>query len=90
MEDDKYESSGFGEPKDVEGECNAHLYIGDNFGDSHATMRCQLPKGHLDFHREEYGQGNVFYKSGVGVLWLEDQRDWDELPFGSPKGFFVG
>lgn len=31
----------YGEPEDVDGECNARLYIGDNYGDNHATMRCQ-------------------------------------------------
>jgi hypothetical protein len=36
-----------GPPEDVSGECNAHLYIGDN----HATMRCRLPANHDGPHR---------------------------------------
>ena len=58
----------YGEPEDVEGECNAHLYIGDNFGDNHATMRCQLPKGHEGLHREEFGSDNK-----VVVTWEKDE-----------------
>jgi len=41
----------YGEPEDVAGQCNAHLYIEDNFGDNHATMRCQLALGHAGKHR---------------------------------------
>jgi hypothetical protein len=44
----------FGEPLDVTGHCNAWLHIGDNFGDNHATMRCQLPPGHEGPHKEEW------------------------------------
>lgn len=49
----------FGEPDDVAGECNAHLYVGDNFGDNHATMRCRLPAGHEGDHREVWRDGMV-------------------------------
>lgn len=51
-----------GEPDDVPGECNARLYIGDNFADNHATMRCSLEKGHEGLHFEKYksqGSGKV-------------------------------
>lgn len=60
-----------GEPEDVEGECNAHLYIADNFGDNHATMRCQLVPGHDGPHQE------VFYREGreVRVVWDGDERE---------------
>jgi len=61
----------FGEPEDVEGECNARLYIADNFGDNHATMRCQLSKGHDGSHQE------VFHRDGgeVRVTWEGDERE---------------
>jgi hypothetical protein len=60
----------FGEPKDVEGECNSHLYIADNYGDNHATMRCGLPKGHKGPHCEEFER-----KGGkVVVTWENDER----------------
>lgn len=29
----------FGEPSDVEGQCNARLFIGDNYGDEHMILR---------------------------------------------------
>ena len=61
-----------GEPPDTPGECNAHCYIADNFGDNHATMRCQLPKGHAGPHRE------VFTKMDAGgcvMTWERDERN---------------
>lgn len=62
----------FGEPKDIPGECNAHLYIADNHGDNHATMRCQLHKGHKSDHREAFDRGFV--------VWVKDERDYEEMP----------
>jgi hypothetical protein len=44
----------YGEPQDLDGRCNARLFIGDNSGDNHATFRCQLDPGHDGLHREEY------------------------------------
>lgn len=41
-------------PKDVEGECNARLYIGDDNGDGTATMRCQLAPEHEPPHQETF------------------------------------
>lgn len=67
--------SRFGEPDDVEGECNAHLYIGDNFGDNHATMRCQREPDHEGKHRETYMPGP---DQRVVVEWDKDERRDDE------------
>lgn len=63
-----------GEPDDVDGECNAHLYIADNFSDNHATMRCELRRGHTGKHQE------TFRSNTCVVLWEEDERDYDRLP----------
>ena len=61
----------FGPPKDVEGECNARLHIGDDYGDNCATMRCGLSPGHEGLHREEHGEtGNP-----VVVTWVKDERE---------------
>lgn len=69
----------YGEPKDVEGECNAHLYIGDNYGDGHATMRCQLPDGHDGPHRERYSHRGLDGEPGpVEITWEKDDRCWHE------------
>lgn len=59
-----------GEPKDVDGECNARLFIGDNFGDGTATMRCQLMSGHAGLHQEQ------FQRTGgpVTITWTADER----------------
>lgn len=62
-----------GEPEDVEGECNARLYIGDNYGDNHATMRCGLTPGHKGPHKETYLQpGN---DGTVIVTWDVDEKE---------------
>lgn len=53
-------------PQDVDGECNAHYYLGDDFGDNCCTMRCSLPKGHEDLHKET---GKEFQ-----FTWGPDQR----------------
>ena len=58
-----------GEPDDVPGDCNARLYIADNFGDNHATMRCQLPEGHEGQHRES------FTKMDEGACIVQWERD---------------
>ncbi len=64
-----------GPPKDVEGECNARLRIGDDWGDNHATMRCQLEPGHDGWHREVYA--NVGQQ--VRIEWAVDEGK-DEGP----------
>jgi len=60
----------FGKPKDVIGQCNAHLYIGDDYGDNTATMRCQLPEGHEGRHHEQFNRGNT----PIDVFWHIDER----------------
>lgn len=67
----------FGEPKDVDGECNARLCIGDNFGDNHATMRCQKAPGHEGKHRE------VYKDRTCGEVVIEWEHD-DKLARGEP------
>jgi len=62
----------FGPPKDVKDECNAHLYIGDDYGDNKATMRCQLPKGHDGPHKK------VFREGSVRLEWDVDERAREE------------
>lgn len=57
-----------GKPDDVPGECNAHCYIGDDYGDNTATMRCPLPKGHEGAHRKR------FRDDAVLVEWTRDER----------------
>lgn len=61
----------FGEPEDVPGDCNARLYIGDNFGDGHATMRCGLPASHEGLHCETYSARNG---GQVTVTWEKCER----------------
>lgn len=43
----------YGAPQDVPGECNARLYLGDDYADGTCTCRCTLLEGHDGRHREE-------------------------------------
>jgi hypothetical protein len=61
-----------GEPKDVEGECNARLYLGDDHGDNDVTFRCRLEPGHPGVHRETFG-GAPGGNNLVVVEWQRDQ-----------------
>lgn len=61
----------YGEPQDLDGRCNARLFIGDNYGDNHATFRCQLDPGHDGPHREEY---NAHRGGQIVVTWERDER----------------
>jgi hypothetical protein len=61
----------FGEPGDVDGQCNARLFIGDNYGDGTATMRCQRAPSHEGLHKEEFER-----KGGaVTITWIADERE---------------
>lgn len=55
-------------PEDVAGECNAHLYLADDYGDNEATMRCGLPSDHNGRHREVCRGGDVT------IEWRVDER----------------
>jgi hypothetical protein len=50
--------------------CKAELYIGDDYGDNHATMKCQLECDHDGPHQE------TFQRDGkpVVVTWWIDER----------------
>jgi len=63
----------FGPPKDVKGNCNARLFIGDDYGDNCVTMRCQLNLGHSGAHQEKYGPSRPDGQE-VTVLWKNDER----------------
>lgn len=83
-----------GEPPDVDGECNAHCYLGDNFGDNHATMRCQLPKGHEGVHREEFEREVPDGQPSRCVMtWERDERcwhDWIDLDTEEGRAAYLG
>ncbi len=42
----------FGPPDPVEGGCNAHLHLADDYGDNTCTCRCTLDEGHDGPHEE--------------------------------------
>ena len=43
-----------GLPKNVRGQCNARLEIGDDYGENCCTMRCQLKPKHKGPHQETW------------------------------------
>ena len=47
----------YGAPKDVEGDCNARLEVGDDYGDNVCTFRCKREPGHGERHREVFFDG---------------------------------
>lgn len=59
-----------GKPEDTKGECNAHLYICDDYGDNEATICCQLPEGHEGTHCEWFYRG----EGKVVISWEKDER----------------
>jgi hypothetical protein len=60
----------FGEPKDAANECNARLFIADNYGDGSATIRCQLAPNHEGLHKEEFEREGGL----VTITWVADER----------------
>jgi hypothetical protein len=60
----------FGEPTDESDECNARLFLADNYGDGTTTMRCQRSPHHEGLHQEQ------FERSGhmVTITWVVDER----------------
>ena len=57
--------------KDIEGQCNAHLHISDDFGDTSATMRCGLAAGHEGMHCEVF---HSLLAGSVNITWEKDSR----------------
>jgi len=64
----------YGEPKDVEGQCNARMSIADNYGDNHTTIVCQLPPGHEGLHCEKY---NASSAGQVTITWERHDESYD-------------
>ena len=78
----------YGEPEDVPNNCNARLSIGDNFGDNHATMVCQLDPLHEGPHQEKYKSNSA---GQVVITWEKDERDAENyngysVPFENSDG----
>lgn len=60
----------YGPPQDVQGECNARLYLGDDYGDNECTIRCQREPEHEGKHREVFGSDG----RRVIIEWEKDER----------------
>ena len=64
---------------DVEGQCEARLFLEDAYGDNSCAIFCQLEPGHGhgEPHQRlfEHGPGNW-----VLITWLRDERNTDFDP----------
>jgi hypothetical protein len=65
----------FGTPGDVDGDCNARLFIGDDYGDNVCTIRCALAPNHAGPHEENFERGG----KPVKITWECDERESIEL-----------
>jgi len=65
-------------PKDIPGECNARIYVWEDYnGDSYSGVRCSLKEGHEGFHKASY---NDEYRAGdIIIQWEKDSREWCEV-----------
>lgn len=61
----------FGPPDDKPGECNARLFLGDDYGDNTCTIRCGLLPDHDGNHREVFTRGT---SGKVNIAWAKDER----------------
>ena len=78
-----------GPQKDVEGECNARLSIGDDYGDNSASIRCGLVPGHDGPHKECYNAGYGDDVNNVTITWDKDTRELIGLAVGDGEEFKV-
>lgn len=56
-------------------DCKHRLQIADDFGDNHATMRCQLHEGHYGMHEEVYDAGNVLVQWDSDALGARQEEE---------------
>ena len=55
----------------MSGQCQSTLEIGDDYGDHHATMKCQLAKKHKGAHEERYTSSEL---NEVVVTWTKRSK----------------
>lgn len=70
MSNNQLQTARLGEPQDEEGECNARLFISDNYGDGTATIRCQLGPEHDGLHQEQFEREGGL----ITITWAADER----------------
>ena len=59
----------FGSPEDVEGECNARLFLRDDYGDGTTTVQCKLLPDHEGLHEERFERSDDL----VIITWAKDE-----------------
>ena len=68
----------FGPPKDVEGKCNARLFLADDYGDNNCTIMCQLEPNHFSLHKETFMRTWLIdgrrVVSEIVITWQEDEK----------------
>jgi len=63
----------FGPPEDIEGKCNARLYLGDDMGDGSCTFTCQLELDHEGLHKEVFNRAYPDEAGECIVTWERDE-----------------
>lgn len=63
----------YNDDPDQSNQCNARLYLADDCGDNHATIRCHLFPGHGGPHSESFERLHNHNK--VAIMWTVDERD---------------
>lgn len=61
----------YGPPKDKPNECNARMFLGDDWGDNRCTIRCSLARGHEGRHVEAFKSEQ---HGRVRISWAMDAR----------------
>lgn len=63
----------FDQTTNIPTKCGACLYLGDDFGDNTATLRCTEPIEHHPPHRKLYVRRDGSQR--IEVTWTEDERE---------------
>lgn len=64
------------EREDIEGECTARLFLGDDLGDGTCTCKCSLPEGHEGIHIERFTRTTYpkRLRSRCEITWEHDEQ----------------
>ena len=55
--------------------CDAELHMADDFGDNHATIKCQLEAEHDGQHQKQYQRKDLSELGVITILWSGDEQE---------------
>jgi hypothetical protein len=59
---------------DVDGECNARLFLDADHKGTTCTVRCRLELGHEGDHTEAFERAFGRVRDPVAIIWARDER----------------